>query len=145
MSAESTTSSGPRSATPPIHKPMVGFMLAHEQFPVPELVQLGVAAEQAGFDLLATSVTIAGVSVPNFFLGLMLILVFSLVLRVFPPGGYAPAIDDLKPRKGMKQIAPIAGCCFCRIKLRSRRRSRRSCRAGSTAPLAPRRRPASTC
>lgn len=36
-------------------KPMVGFMLAHEQFPVPELVQLGVAAEQAGFDLLATS------------------------------------------------------------------------------------------
>lgn len=34
---------------------MVGFMLAHEQFPVTELVQLGVAAEQAGFDLLATS------------------------------------------------------------------------------------------
>ena len=34
---------------------MVGFMLAHEQFPVPELVELGVAAEQAGFDLLATS------------------------------------------------------------------------------------------
>jgi F420-dependent hydroxymycolic acid dehydrogenase len=34
---------------------MVGFMLAHEQFPVPELVNLGVAAEQAGFDLLATS------------------------------------------------------------------------------------------
>jgi alkanesulfonate monooxygenase SsuD/methylene tetrahydromethanopterin reductase-like flavin-dependent oxidoreductase (luciferase family) len=29
--------------------------LAHEQFPVPELVDLGVAAEQAGFDLLATS------------------------------------------------------------------------------------------
>jgi TAT-translocated FGD2 family F420-dependent dehydrogenase len=34
---------------------MVGFMLAHEQFPVTEIVQLGVAAEQAGFDLLATS------------------------------------------------------------------------------------------
>src|SRR3984893_4961201 len=45
-------------------------------------------------DLLATSVTIAGVSVPNFFLGLVLILVFSLVLRIFPPGGYAPVIDD---------------------------------------------------
>src|ERR1700732_493836 len=38
-----------------IRKPMVGFMLGHEQFPVPELVQLGVLAEQAGFDLLATS------------------------------------------------------------------------------------------
>ncbi|HJS91008.1 MAG TPA: TIGR03557 family F420-dependent LLM class oxidoreductase [Steroidobacteraceae bacterium] len=34
---------------------MLGFMLAHEQFPVPELVALGAAAEQAGFDLLATS------------------------------------------------------------------------------------------
>ncbi len=57
MSSESTPRSGRgvATATPSIHKPMVGFMLAHEQFPVPELVQLGVAAEQAGFDLLATS------------------------------------------------------------------------------------------
>jgi F420-dependent hydroxymycolic acid dehydrogenase len=48
--------SGARSAgTRSIVKPMVGFMLAHEQFPVPELVGLGVAAEDAGFDLLATS------------------------------------------------------------------------------------------
>jgi F420-dependent hydroxymycolic acid dehydrogenase len=36
-------------------KPMVGFMLAHEQFPVPELVELGIMAEAAGFDLLANS------------------------------------------------------------------------------------------
>jgi TAT-translocated FGD2 family F420-dependent dehydrogenase len=33
----------------------VGFQLAHEQFTVPELVNLGIAAEQAGFDLLAFS------------------------------------------------------------------------------------------
>ena len=33
----------------------VGFQLAHEQFTVPELVNLGVAAERAGFDLLALS------------------------------------------------------------------------------------------
>lgn len=33
---------------------MVGFMLAHEQFPVAHLIELGIAAEQAGFDLLAT-------------------------------------------------------------------------------------------
>jgi TAT-translocated FGD2 family F420-dependent dehydrogenase len=33
----------------------VGFQLAHEQFPVPELVELGIAADQAGFDLLAVS------------------------------------------------------------------------------------------
>jgi TAT-translocated FGD2 family F420-dependent dehydrogenase len=34
---------------------MVGYMLAHEQFAVPELVQLGALASQSGFHLLATS------------------------------------------------------------------------------------------
>lgn len=38
-----------------LHKGMMSFMLAHEQFPVPELVRLGAYAEQAGFDMLATS------------------------------------------------------------------------------------------
>ncbi len=38
-----------------LHRKMIGFMLAHEQFPVQKLVQLGEAAERAGFDLLATS------------------------------------------------------------------------------------------
>jgi F420-dependent hydroxymycolic acid dehydrogenase len=38
-----------------LRKGMLGFMLAHEQFPVPELIRLGAAAEHAGFDLLATS------------------------------------------------------------------------------------------
>ncbi|HXC90814.1 MAG TPA: TIGR03557 family F420-dependent LLM class oxidoreductase [Stellaceae bacterium] len=34
---------------------IVGFMLAHEQFPVPELVRLGGSAAKAGFGALATS------------------------------------------------------------------------------------------
>lgn len=50
-----STDSQSISARPSILNPMVGFMLAHEQFPVPELVQLGLTAEQSGFDLLATS------------------------------------------------------------------------------------------
>ncbi len=37
------------------HKRLVGYMLAHEQFTVPELVNLGGWAKHAGFDLLATS------------------------------------------------------------------------------------------
>jgi F420-dependent hydroxymycolic acid dehydrogenase len=36
-------------------KGMVSFMLAHEQFPAPELIRLGALAENAGFDLVATS------------------------------------------------------------------------------------------
>jgi peptide/nickel transport system permease protein len=55
---------------------------------------LSALKRNSAFDLLATSVTIAGVSTPNFFLGLMLILMFSLVIRIFPPGGYTPAIDN---------------------------------------------------
>lgn len=34
---------------------MIGFVLAHEQFPVPRLVELGVAAEKADFDAVWTS------------------------------------------------------------------------------------------
>lgn len=45
-------------------------------------------------DLLATGVTLGGVSLPNFFLGLILILVFGLAFRLLPPGGYVPFIED---------------------------------------------------
>lgn len=38
-----------------LHKGQIGFQLAHEQFTVPQLVELGAAAEKAGFDLLAHS------------------------------------------------------------------------------------------
>lgn len=63
---------------------------------------LSALKRNSAFDLLATSVTIAGVSTPNFFLGLMLILLFSLVLRIFPPGGYTPAIDS--PVENLRRI-----------------------------------------
>ena len=49
------TSASNGSIANSLRKGMVGFMLAHEQFPAPQLVEFGVAAEQAGFDLLATS------------------------------------------------------------------------------------------
>ncbi|HZP25405.1 MAG TPA: TIGR03557 family F420-dependent LLM class oxidoreductase [Terriglobales bacterium] len=38
-----------------LRRGMIGFMLAHEQFTVPQLLDFGVTAEQAGFDLLAGS------------------------------------------------------------------------------------------
>lgn len=38
-----------------LRKRMIGFMLAHEQFPAPELIKLGQSASAAGFDVLATS------------------------------------------------------------------------------------------
>lgn len=44
-----------RPATGQLQKRMIGFMLAHEQFPVPELIDIGKAAADGGFHLLATS------------------------------------------------------------------------------------------
>lgn len=43
------------TARPLAGKPTVGFVLSHEQFPVPELLKFGVAAEKAGFDNISTS------------------------------------------------------------------------------------------
>ena len=40
---------------PFLRKGMVGFQLAFEQFPIPELVELGVEVEEAGFDVLSAS------------------------------------------------------------------------------------------
>lgn len=53
-------------------------------------------------DLLATGFTIAGVSLPNFFLGLLLILLFALVFRLLPPGGYVALLSD--PLDGLRHL-----------------------------------------
>jgi TAT-translocated FGD2 family F420-dependent dehydrogenase len=54
--ASAQDSGGNRSsATPPVASHMIGYMLAHEQFTVPQLVDLGAACEAAGFDLVAAS------------------------------------------------------------------------------------------
>ena len=47
-------------------------------------------------DLLSTSITLAGVSFPSFFLGIVLILLFAYVIpgKIFPPGGYVPLVQD---------------------------------------------------
>ena len=48
-------------------------------------------------DILSTSITLAGVSFPGFFLGIVLILLFAYVVpgHLFPPGGYVPATQNL--------------------------------------------------
>jgi F420-dependent hydroxymycolic acid dehydrogenase len=46
---------GDRGGAKDLSRNLLGFMLPHEQFKVTELIELGVAAENAGFDLLATS------------------------------------------------------------------------------------------
>lgn len=46
-------------------------------------------------DLISTTLSLLGVSMPNFFLAILLIFIFSLNLRLLPPIGYTPITQDL--------------------------------------------------
>jgi len=46
-------------------------------------------------DYLATLTTLAGVSMPNFWLATLLVFVFSLKLRLLPPIGYVPLAEGV--------------------------------------------------
>lgn len=54
-SAETRTADQGEKSDRFLLSPTVGYMLAHEQFHIPELISIGIAAERAGFGLLATS------------------------------------------------------------------------------------------
>lgn len=45
-------------------------------------------------DIIATTFALSGVAIPNFLLGILMILLFALVLRWFPAGGYIPLTEN---------------------------------------------------
>lgn len=49
------------------------------------------------FDVIFSGISIFGVSVPNFWLGLMLILIFSVNLGIFPPSGFTTPLHYVLP------------------------------------------------
>jgi peptide/nickel transport system permease protein len=53
-------------------------------------------------DYLATFLAFLGLSIPNFFLGLVLILVFSLYVPIFPSSGFVSPLSD--PVEGLKTL-----------------------------------------
>ena len=90
------------------HEPVLGAILSR----FPATAELGltalafalVVALPAGIvsalrrgsiaGVVAGSVPILGVSLPTFFLGIILILLFALYVRVFPPGGFTSFTED---------------------------------------------------
>lgn len=46
-------------------------------------------------DIIGTVFALSGVAIPNFILGILLILLFSLTLRMLPAGGYVPPTTNL--------------------------------------------------
>jgi peptide/nickel transport system permease protein len=63
---------------------------------IPALVFGIVAAlkRNTGIDYATTLASLIGVSVPNFFLATLLVLVFSFWLKWLPPVGFRPFLDD---------------------------------------------------
>ena len=49
----------------------------------------------SGVDLLSTVFALVGFSMPNFWLGIILIYVFALLLRWLPPSGFVPLVASL--------------------------------------------------
>lgn len=63
---------------------------------------LAAVHRNSSLDLASTGVALIGVSLPSFFLAILLILVFALWLRWVPPSGYTPLIQD--PAMNVKQM-----------------------------------------
>lgn len=64
---------------------------------------LGIAAAlkpRSWVDHLTTAVVVSGVSLPSFFIGILLILVFAQGLRLLPASGYVSILED--PANGLR-------------------------------------------
>ena len=53
-------------------------------------------------DHLASGITVGGVSIPNFFIGIVLIFALSVTLRIFPFGGYVPFAEE--PYENLRHV-----------------------------------------
>ncbi|HEX8730933.1 MAG TPA: ABC transporter permease [Ktedonobacterales bacterium] len=69
-------------------------------------IPLGVMAaarRNTPFDWLVNVLSLTGTAIPNFVLGLLLILFLAVILRPFPPGGYVPFTQD--PLGNLRDLA----------------------------------------
>jgi ABC-type dipeptide/oligopeptide/nickel transport system permease component len=91
-----------------LHEPVLQAILQR----LPVTIELGVAAllfslvlavplgmtaatrRGSRLDWLLNVGSLLGTTIPPFVLGLLLILVFAVILRIFPPGGYVPFTED---------------------------------------------------
>lgn len=75
-------------------------------------------------DYTATTVALAGISIPNFWLGIMLIYLFAVHLRLLPASGYIePWIDPMRNIKLMIMPATVLGTALAALVMRLLRSS----------------------
>ncbi len=90
-------------------------------------IPAGVVAavrRNTAWDVLASSVSLAGVSVPSFWLGIMLILLVSVRLGWLPASGYVSPVEDLLGNlKRMVMPAFVLGTALAAVLMRQTRNS----------------------
>jgi peptide/nickel transport system permease protein len=75
-------------------------------------------------DYASSSIALFGLSIPHFWLGLMLILLFAVQLRILPASGYVPFFDDpIENLRHMVMPAFVLGTGFSAIVMRQMRSS----------------------
>jgi peptide/nickel transport system permease protein len=75
-------------------------------------------------DYTATTVALAGISIPNFWLGIMLIYLLAVNLRWLPPSGYVePWIDPISNIRMMIMPATVLGTALAALVMRLLRSS----------------------
>jgi peptide/nickel transport system permease protein len=75
-------------------------------------------------DYAATTLALAGVSIPNFWLGIMLIYLFAVNLRWLPPSGYVePWVDPVRNFKLLIMPATVLGTALAALVMRLLRSS----------------------
>ena len=90
-------------------------------------IPAGVVAawkQRTALDYAATTVALAGISIPNFWLGIMMIYLFAVNLRLLPPSGYIePWIDLTRSLKLMVMPSIVLGAALAALVMRLLRSS----------------------
>jgi peptide/nickel transport system permease protein len=85
---------------------------------------LAAVRRNTAWDYLASGVSLCGLSVPNFWLGIMLILLFSVRLQWLPASGYVPlGQDPLGNTLRMVMPAAVLGTALAAVLMRQTRNS----------------------
>jgi peptide/nickel transport system permease protein len=85
---------------------------------------LAAVRRNTAWDYLASGVSLCGVSIPNFWLGIMLILFFSVRLHWLPASGYVPlGQDPLGNTLRMVMPAAVLGTALAAVLMRQTRNS----------------------
>jgi peptide/nickel transport system permease protein len=85
---------------------------------------LAAVRRNTAWDYLASSVSLCGVSIPNFWLGIMLILLISVRLRWLPASGFVPFVQD--PWGNTQRLlmpAVVLGAALAAVLMRQTRNS----------------------